>query len=232
MKFGPVSIDEAEGAVLAHSVRLDSGDLKKGRTLDGDDIEALRQAGIAQVLVARFDAGDVPEDAAATRLARALPGTADPDRRRVHRPRQSLRRGGRRLDHRHRRHRRREHDRRGDHGGDAGQPCGRRAGPDAGDREDHSLRRTRAGAGPGRGPAAASGARAAPASLRRLERTAHPDGLAGHVIEDAGQDHADYRGADGRGRRRTCWPRPAARTRQSRSPPRSAGRWTRGATCC
>ena len=72
MKFGPVRIDEAEGAVLAHSVRLDSGDLKKGRTLDGDDIEALREAGIADVLVARFDAGDVPEDAAATRLARAL----------------------------------------------------------------------------------------------------------------------------------------------------------------
>ncbi len=71
MKFGPVSIDEAEGAVLAHSVRLDSGDLKKGRTLDGDDIEALRQAEIAEVLVARFDTSDVPEDAAATRLARA-----------------------------------------------------------------------------------------------------------------------------------------------------------------
>jgi molybdenum cofactor cytidylyltransferase len=72
MKFGPVSVDLAEGAVLAHSVRLDKGELKKGRTLDWTDIEALRAGGITEVLAASFEPGDVPEDAAAARLAKVL----------------------------------------------------------------------------------------------------------------------------------------------------------------
>jgi molybdenum cofactor cytidylyltransferase len=72
MKFGPTAVDEAEGAILAHSVRLEGGDLKKGRTLDERDLETLREAGITEVLAAAFEPGDVPEDEAAARLARAL----------------------------------------------------------------------------------------------------------------------------------------------------------------
>jgi molybdenum cofactor cytidylyltransferase len=72
MKFGPTPVDEAEGAILAHSVRLEGGDLKKGRTLDERDLETLREAGITEVLAAAFEPGDVPEDEAAARLARAL----------------------------------------------------------------------------------------------------------------------------------------------------------------
>ncbi len=72
MKFGPTPIDQALGAILAHTIRLDAGDLKKGRTLDADDLESLREAGITEVLAARFEPGDVPEDAAAARLANAL----------------------------------------------------------------------------------------------------------------------------------------------------------------
>ncbi|NKX45857.1 molybdopterin-binding protein [Roseicyclus persicicus] len=72
MRFGPVPVDEAAGAVLAHAVALPGGKLKKGRVLSAADVAALREAGLTSVIVARLDAGDVGEDAAATRLARAL----------------------------------------------------------------------------------------------------------------------------------------------------------------
>lgn len=72
MKFGPVAVDDALGAMLVHSVRMDGGDLKKGRTLDADDLDTLRRAGIEEVLVARFEAGDVQEDEAAARIAATL----------------------------------------------------------------------------------------------------------------------------------------------------------------
>ena len=72
MKFGPVPVDEAEGALLAHSVRLSSGLLKKGSRLGPDDIAALAKHGIAEVTVARLDAGDLIEDEAAARIAAAL----------------------------------------------------------------------------------------------------------------------------------------------------------------
>jgi molybdenum cofactor cytidylyltransferase len=72
MKFGPVPVSDALGAILAHSVRLDGGDLKKGRTLVADDLEALHEAGITEVLAARLEPDDVPEDEAAAHLARAL----------------------------------------------------------------------------------------------------------------------------------------------------------------
>jgi len=72
MKFGPTRIDLAEGAVLAHTVRLDGIDLKKGRILDAQDLETLSEAGITEVLAAAYEPGDVPEDEAAARLALAL----------------------------------------------------------------------------------------------------------------------------------------------------------------
>lgn len=72
MRFGPVPVEEALGAVLAHSVRLEGGELKKGRTLDEADIATLREAGLREVLAACYEPGDVPEDRAAARLALAL----------------------------------------------------------------------------------------------------------------------------------------------------------------
>ncbi len=72
MRFGPVPVAEAEGAILAHSVRLPDGVLKKGRLLSGDDIAALTSAGIDRVTVARLSPGDVAENEAAARLAHAL----------------------------------------------------------------------------------------------------------------------------------------------------------------
>ena len=74
MKFGPVPLADAEGAILAHSIALPKGRLRKGRTLTPDDIATLHAAGHDTVTVARLDAHDIPEDAAATRLATALAG--------------------------------------------------------------------------------------------------------------------------------------------------------------
>ncbi|MHA6325641.1 molybdopterin-binding protein [Roseivivax sp. CAU 1753] len=72
MKFGPVPVSEAEGAILAHSVTLPGARLKKGTTLGPDDLTSLRDAGHATVVVARLEPGDLGEDAAAARLAAAL----------------------------------------------------------------------------------------------------------------------------------------------------------------
>ncbi len=76
MRFGPVPVAEAEGAILAHSLALPGGRLKKGRPLSADDVSRLAEAGIATAIVARPEPGDVPEDEAAARLAAAL--AADP----------------------------------------------------------------------------------------------------------------------------------------------------------
>ena len=74
MKFGTTALDEAEGGVLAHSIKLERAVFKKGRVLSADDVAALRRAGRTSVVVARFDADDVNEDQAAGALARALAG--------------------------------------------------------------------------------------------------------------------------------------------------------------
>ena len=72
MRFGPVPINQAMGAVLAHSVVLGVGRLRKGMVLGAADIAALQAAGKATVVVARLDANDIGEDQAATQLAAAL----------------------------------------------------------------------------------------------------------------------------------------------------------------
>ncbi|SEL02265.1 molybdenum cofactor cytidylyltransferase [Roseovarius azorensis] len=76
MKFGPVPLDQAEGAILAHSEQVAGGRLRKGAVLGTDQIGALRAAGYAQVTVARLETGDLHEDRAAEMLAQALRGTA------------------------------------------------------------------------------------------------------------------------------------------------------------
>jgi molybdenum cofactor cytidylyltransferase len=72
MKFGPVPVDQAEGAVLAHSLALSGGRLRKGRVLTSADLAALKEAGRAEVIVAQLEPGDVDEDTAAGALAAAL----------------------------------------------------------------------------------------------------------------------------------------------------------------
>ncbi len=74
MKFGPVPVGEAEGAILAHSVRHDAGAIRKGTRLTARHLGELRAAGLVEVTVARLEAGDVHEDEAAGVLARAVAG--------------------------------------------------------------------------------------------------------------------------------------------------------------
>ena len=72
MKFGPVPVGEAAGAVLAHSVKTGAGRLRKGVRLRAGDLVALRSDGIETVIVARLEPGDLDENTAAARLAGAL----------------------------------------------------------------------------------------------------------------------------------------------------------------
>ncbi len=72
MKFGPVPLDEARGAIMAHSQRVGERMIRKGAVLDEGALLALREAGRNEVIVARLEPGDVPEDIAADRLAEPL----------------------------------------------------------------------------------------------------------------------------------------------------------------
>ena len=75
MKFGPVAIEKAAGAILAHSQKLAAGKrIRKGKRLDAGDLAALSAAGFAEVVVARLEPGDAGEDEAATLLAAAIAG--------------------------------------------------------------------------------------------------------------------------------------------------------------
>jgi molybdenum cofactor cytidylyltransferase len=72
MKFGSVPLDEAEGAILAHSVTTTAGPLRKGMWLDAQAIGWLRADGHESVIAAILAPDDRHEDDAATALARAL----------------------------------------------------------------------------------------------------------------------------------------------------------------
>ncbi len=74
MKFGEIPVAEAEGAILAHSVKHKTGIFKKGRVLAGADIALLRESSVAQVFAARLSDDDVPEDKAAATVAKAIAG--------------------------------------------------------------------------------------------------------------------------------------------------------------
>jgi molybdenum cofactor cytidylyltransferase len=74
VRFGPLPLAEAQGAILAHAVEAGQRVLKKGTVLDGPALATLAAAGRTEVICARLDRGDVGEDAAATRLARVIAG--------------------------------------------------------------------------------------------------------------------------------------------------------------
>lgn len=74
MRFGDTPIEDALGSILVHSTRAGTKRLKKGRILTEPDIDALRAAGIATVIAATLDPGDVHEDDAARRVAEAAAG--------------------------------------------------------------------------------------------------------------------------------------------------------------
>ncbi len=73
MRFGRLLV--SEGLLLAHTLRLSDGAVfKKGRCLDGADVEQLRREGIDSVWAAALAPDDLDEDRAAEQLARAVAG--------------------------------------------------------------------------------------------------------------------------------------------------------------
>ena len=74
MQFGRLALGDAHGAILAHSIATKRGVIKKGRVLGADEIARLAEAGLTHVTAARLEPGDVGEDQAAERVARAAAG--------------------------------------------------------------------------------------------------------------------------------------------------------------
>ena len=74
MKFGEIPLDDAEGAILAHTLRCPEAVLKKGTCLGPAQIAMLRRYGLKRILAARPGATDLHENSAAQRIAEACAG--------------------------------------------------------------------------------------------------------------------------------------------------------------
>lgn len=74
MKFARIPVDAAAGAILAHSVSAPGGSIKKGRVLTATELARLKAAGLTHIIAAQLEPGDVSEDEAAGRIARAAAG--------------------------------------------------------------------------------------------------------------------------------------------------------------
>ena len=74
MKFGPMAPAGALGAIAVHSIRKGDLVLKKGTRIGEAEAAALQAAGIDEIVVARIEPGDVPEDEAAADIATAVAG--------------------------------------------------------------------------------------------------------------------------------------------------------------
>ncbi|MGX5828829.1 NTP transferase domain-containing protein [Mesorhizobium sp. 43Arga] len=72
MKFGPIPIETAEGAVLAHATTAGEKRFRKAQRLSAEDISVLKRAGIVQVVAAVLSSDDLGEDAAAQRIAESM----------------------------------------------------------------------------------------------------------------------------------------------------------------
>ncbi|MGO4526003.1 molybdopterin-binding protein [Microvirga sp. 2MCAF35] len=75
MKFGQVPLEEAVGALAAHSVKAGETVVKKGTLVTSEIAGRLKQAGVETLIAARFEPGDIAEDEAASRLAHVLAGS-------------------------------------------------------------------------------------------------------------------------------------------------------------
>ncbi len=75
MKFGAVPVKEALGATAVHSIRQGELVLKKGTLIGPKEVAALEKAGVKEIVVARTESGDVPEDKAAAEIAVAVAGS-------------------------------------------------------------------------------------------------------------------------------------------------------------
>jgi molybdenum cofactor cytidylyltransferase len=74
VRFGQVPVEQAIGALAAHSVRAGDMVVKKGTLVTADIAARLMQAGVETMIAVRFEPGDIAEDEAASWLARSLAG--------------------------------------------------------------------------------------------------------------------------------------------------------------
>ncbi|HZL31640.1 MAG TPA: molybdopterin-binding/glycosyltransferase family 2 protein [Pseudolabrys sp.] len=74
MKFGPVAPNDALGATAVHSIRQGDLVLRKGTLIGAKEVAALNAASVKEIVVARVEQGDVPEDLAAAEIAAAVAG--------------------------------------------------------------------------------------------------------------------------------------------------------------
>ncbi|MBI3915196.1 MAG: molybdopterin-binding protein [Chloroflexi bacterium] len=76
MRLESISVSESIGAILIHNIIGADGRkvFSKGHLVSAQDVEKLRALGMPSVYAAMLDAGDVREDDAAARLARAVAG--------------------------------------------------------------------------------------------------------------------------------------------------------------
>lgn len=74
MIFQEMPVAEAEGVLIAHTLKLPDAAFKKGRRLSRDDVGTLVRAGIARISGARLQPDDLGEDAAAQAAAETLVG--------------------------------------------------------------------------------------------------------------------------------------------------------------
>ena len=72
MKFGDIAVANAEGAILAHSVAVENGRLRKGLVLGPAEIDRLKEFGMERVVAVQLEPDDVVEDKAAERIAKCL----------------------------------------------------------------------------------------------------------------------------------------------------------------
>jgi molybdenum cofactor cytidylyltransferase len=72
VRFGPISINEAEGALLAHAVYAGDHRWPKAHLVTAEDVRRFRQAGIAEVIAAVLDIGDLDENDAARWIAATI----------------------------------------------------------------------------------------------------------------------------------------------------------------
>lgn len=72
MRFGAIPVDQAKGAVLAHSTS--AGDLRyrKGHVLAAEDVAILAASGLSEIVVAVLEPGDLGEDQAAGAIAASM----------------------------------------------------------------------------------------------------------------------------------------------------------------
>ena len=72
MKFGDTPLSKAQGAILAHSIRIGARTFKKGISLKSGDIKYLVEHGVNSLVLARLSESDLDENKAAQKLAKAL----------------------------------------------------------------------------------------------------------------------------------------------------------------